>query len=106
MTNEDYNELLALINQNRVRIEHIAMHTKNAFSALNKIHNNIECFEQRLHKIENDVKQLSTSFQENDKITSTEQAIQRLQKNFADMKQQIDMINDLLSAFFDVNSIF
>ena len=106
MTSEAYNELLALINEKRVRIEHIAMHTKNAFSAVNRIHNNIECFEQQLHKIEDNVKQLSKSIQENDKINSVEQAVQHLQMNFAEMKQQIDMINGLLSMFLGVNSIF
>ncbi len=68
------------------------MHTQNAFSALNKICNNIECFEQQLCKIEDNVKQLSKSIQENGKINSAEQGVQHLQMNFAEMKQQIDMI--------------
>jgi hypothetical protein len=63
-------------------------------------------FEQQLHKIEDNVKQLSKSSQENDKINSVEQAVQHLQMNFAEMKQQIDMINGLLSLFLGVNSIF
>ncbi len=99
MTNEDYNELLSLINENRVRIEHIATHMKNAFSAVNRIHNNIECLQQQLHKVEDNVKQLSKSIQENDKINSVEQAVQHLQMNFTEIKEQIEMINGLFSVF-------
>lgn len=106
MTNEDYNELLGLINENKVRIEHVATHTKDVFSVLNKIHNNIECFEQHMRKVEDHIKQLSDSIQLIDRINSTEQVVQLLQDNFTEMKKQIDTINNLLSAFFNVNSIF
>jgi hypothetical protein len=66
MTAEEYDLLLTLINESAVRLEHIASHTKQFFSALKIMHNIMKSFEQQLKLVEDKVKEATSLFNNDD----------------------------------------
>jgi hypothetical protein len=99
MTTEEYDLLLTLINENAVRLEHIASHTKNFFSALNVMHNIMKSFEQQLKLIEDKVKEVTSLFYEDDNGISLQQSIINMESTFTAMKKDVEEIKDLLTNF-------
>ena len=97
ITAEEYDLLLTLINENAVRLEHIARHTKQLFSALNTMHNIIKSFEQQLKLVEDKVEEVTSLFNSDDHGKSLQVVIINVESKLTAMKRDVQEIKGFLT---------
>ena len=97
ITAEEYDLLLTLINENAVRLEHIARHTKQLFSALNTMHNIIKSFEQQLKLVEDKVEEVTSLFNSDDHGKSLQEVIINVESKLTAMKRDVQEIKGFLT---------
>jgi hypothetical protein len=97
ITAEEYDLLLTLINENAVRLEHIARHTKQLFSALNTMHNIIKSFEQQLKLVEDKVEEVTSLFNSDDHGKSLQVVIINVESKLTAMNRDVQEIKGFLT---------
>jgi hypothetical protein len=97
MTTEEYDLLLTVINENAVRLEHIATHTKQLFSALNTMHNIMKSFEQQLKLVEDKAEEVTSLFNNDDNGKSLQLVIINVESKLTAMKRDVQQIKGLLT---------
>jgi chromosome segregation ATPase len=97
ITAEEYDLLLTLINENAVRLEHIARHTKQLFSALNTMHNIIKSFEQQLKLVEDKVEEVTSLFNSDDHGKSLQEVIINVESKLTAMNRDVQEIKGFLT---------
>ena len=97
ITAEEYDLLLTLINENAVRLEHIARHTKQLFSALNTMHNIIKSFEQQLKLVEDKVEEVTSLFNSDDHGKSLQVVIINVESKLTAMKRDVQEMKGFLT---------